>query len=71
MNAQEFIDKRKESLINELIRLFLEGNLTAEKANGIAGALSELRYFVKEKEIRSQEETKNRVLKKMALHSDA
>lgn len=62
---KEFLEKRTASRISELIRLFNEGKLTVEVANGIAGALAELRYIEKETYERvSQERHSNKIIKK-------
>lgn len=59
-----FMENRTASRISELIRLFNEGKLTAESANGIAGALAEIRYLERETEERvDREREKNKIVK--------
>lgn len=56
---KEFTDKRKKSLIEKLIRLYLENNLDEKSANGIAAALHELTSLNKEVYARASDFSKS------------
>lgn len=46
---KKYVSDRRDKIIKQLIGLFAEGKLTSERANGLAGALNELKEIDKER----------------------
>ena len=49
---KNYLEKRREYQIKLLVGCYARGELTAEKANGIAGALAEIAEIERERERR-------------------
>lgn len=45
---KEFCKRRRDALVSDLLRLYQEGKLTAEKACGIAAGILEIRMLDRE-----------------------
>lgn len=62
MTDKEFLNKRRHSLMSDLIRCYRESSLTEARANGIAAALYEVQMLEKEHETRLAEVEKQKSL---------
>jgi len=59
---KEFLERRRSTLIADMIRCYRESSLTEARANGIAAALYEIQMLEKEHETRIAEAQKKKTV---------